>query len=105
MYGPNKSVKTAITSIPDGACGKVQREPEISGCLQRLESQIAILEDTAGTLISRIRPIRRDEPATEAVDEKPPVSSCELAAVLSSMEDRIVSLRRGIEYQLSVLEI
>jgi len=91
--------------VSEATNAKVGRDPAIARELKLLDNNIALLDETAGTLFGKIVSVVRCEPEAAKEKEDSQDLTCEMANTLSCFSRRINAVREQIEYQISVIEL
>lgn len=89
-----------------GTAPDAVRSAEIPSALQRLQGSAGLLEERMGVLVGRLSAYQNRHPEKDPVSvEARSGASCEHAAELESVADRLDFMRAGIDMVLSRLEL
>lgn len=82
-----------------------QKESEVPSMVNYLRDSIAELEDVVDKLEVRLVPVMRDDVPHEAKEAEGQSMSCELSAMLSELNSKIIKIGRHVSSLESRLEI
>ena len=85
--------------------GQVERERAVPNAISNLSNSVDYLSDSLTTLVTRLNPVKRNEPPMETLTDTDKSSSCEVADLINSIDYRVQQLRKTVDSSLSLLEV